>query len=249
MNIELIGIDGLPEIAPGADLGDLIVARVAAMGHSFSSSHVLVVTQKIVSKAEGRIVPLSSVEPSPFAALWAKTLHLDARLVELALRESRRIVRMDRGVLITETHHGFVCANAGVDVSNVSGGQTATLLPIDADASARALRAAIAARTGAEMAVVISDTFGRPWREGLVNIALGTAGIEPLHSFVGSTDPHGFSLQATVQAVADEVAAAAGLVSSKLSRTPVVLIKGLTYQRGMGTGRDLLRAPERDLFR
>jgi coenzyme F420-0:L-glutamate ligase/coenzyme F420-1:gamma-L-glutamate ligase len=249
MKVELIGIDELPEIEPGADLAGLIAARAAALGEPLRNSDLLVVTQKIVSKAEGRRVALSSVVPSAFALQWAANHGLDPRLVELVLRESRRIVRMDRGVLIVETHRGFVCANAGVDISNVAGGQAATLLPEDPDASARRIRDAIAARTGAEVAVLVSDTFGRPWREGLINVAIGAAGIEPLKSYVGATDPLGLPLQATIQAVADEIAAAAGLISSKLSRTPAVLVRGLSFESGSSGARGLLRPPERDLFR
>lgn len=248
MKIELIGIEGLPEIEQGTDLGALVLAHAAAVGARIRSSDLVVVTQKIVSKAEGRRVPLAGIAPSPFAERWARDHGLDPRLVELVLSESRRIVRMDKGVLIVETHGGFVCANAGVDVSNVSGGDMATLLPIDPDASAGRIRRAVAAG-GADVAVIISDTFGRPWREGLVNVAIGTAGLWPLKSYVGKIDPLGFPLQATVQALADEVAAAAGLVSSKLNRVPVVVVRGLDFEPGQGSGRDLLRLPERDLFR
>jgi coenzyme F420-0:L-glutamate ligase/coenzyme F420-1:gamma-L-glutamate ligase len=249
MRVELIGLEDLPEITKGADLAELIAGRAAAIGETFRSSDVVVITQKIVSKAEGRRVALSSVVPSTFAANWAESHHLDPRLVEVVLRESRRIVRMDRGVLIAETHRGFVCANAGVDISNVDGGETALLLPEDPDASAHRIREKLAARAGAEVAVIISDTFGRPWREGLVNVAVGAAGLAPLRSYVGAHDPLGLSLQATVEAVADEIAAAAGLVSSKLSRTPAVIVRGFAFDRGGGGARDLLRPPERDLFR
>jgi coenzyme F420-0:L-glutamate ligase/coenzyme F420-1:gamma-L-glutamate ligase len=248
VKIELVGLEGLPEIEPGTDVGALIVARAAALGEPLRSSDLVVVTQKIVSKAEGRRVPLLGIVPSSFAEQWARDHGLDPRLIELVLSQSRRIVRMDRGVLIVETHGGFVCANAGVDVSNVTGGDTATLLPVDPDASADRIRRTIAA-AGAEVAVIISDTFGRPWREGLVNVAIGAAGLWPLKSYVGQVDPRGFPLQATIQALADEVAAAAGLVSAKLNRIPVVVVRGLDFERGEGSGRDLLRAPDRDLFR
>lgn len=247
MNIQLIGIEGLPDVVPGDDIARLIAG--AATGESaIKSGDVVVVTQKIVSKAEGRLVRLADVAPSAFAQQWAARYRSDPRLVELVLRESRRIVRMDRGVLIVETHHGLVCANAGVDLSNVDGGATATLLPKDPDASAHQIRAGLLARASCTVAVIISDTFGRPWREGLVNVAIGTAGIAPLRSHVGARDPVGFPLQASIAGLADEVAAATGLVAGKLDRIPVVIARGLAYEAG-GSGRDLLRQPEGDLFR
>jgi coenzyme F420-0:L-glutamate ligase/coenzyme F420-1:gamma-L-glutamate ligase len=249
VKIEIAGIDGLPEIERGADLGALIATRAAAIGQPLRTSDLVVVTQKIVSKAEGRRVRLSSIEPSAFAEQWAAAHGLDPRIVELVMSESRRVVRMDRGVLIVETHGGFVCANAGVDLSNVTGGEEATLLPVDPDASARGIRASIAAQNGADVAVIISDTFGRPWREGLVNVAIGVAGMRPLKSYVGRTDPLGFPLQATIQALADEIAAAAGLVSSKLNRIPAVVVRGVDFDTDNGSARELLRAPDRDLFR
>jgi coenzyme F420-0:L-glutamate ligase / coenzyme F420-1:gamma-L-glutamate ligase len=247
MNIELIAIAGLPEIAPGDDIAQL-TADAARGENAIKGGDVVVVTQKIVSKAEGQLVRLAEVVPSAFAQQWGTRHRCDPRVVELVLRESRRIVRMDRGVLIVETHHGFVCANAGVDLSNVDGGETATLLPKDPDASAHKIREGLVARARCEVAVIISDTFGRPWREGLVNVAIGAAGIAPLHSHVGTRDPQGFPLQATITALADEVAAAAGLVAGKLNRVPVVLVRGLAYEGG-GSARDLLRRPEGDLFR
>jgi coenzyme F420-0:L-glutamate ligase/coenzyme F420-1:gamma-L-glutamate ligase len=247
MNIALIGIEGLPEVVPGDDVARLI-AEASSRQDPIKGGDVVVVTQKIVSKAEGQLVRLADVVPSAFAHQWGTRCRCDPRVVELVLRESRRIVRMDRGVLIVETHHGFVCANAGVDLSNVDGGQTATLLPKDPDASAHRIREGLIARAGCEVAVIISDTFGRPWREGLVNVAIGTAGIAPLHSHVGTRDSQGFPLQATIAGLADEVAAAAGLVAGKLNRIPVVLARGLAYEGG-GSGRDLLRQPQGDLFR
>lgn len=249
MKLELMGIEGLPEVVQGDDLAVMIFDGLSKMGDSLRQGDVLVVTQKVVSKAEGRLIALRDVVASPLAERWATACSCDPRVIELVLRESRRIVRMDRGVLITETHHGWVCANAGVDVSNVGGGETATLLPGDADASARRIREGLATRTGVELGVVVSDTFGRPWREGLVNFAIGIAGFSPLRSHIGDRDPQGFALQATVQAVADEVAAASGLVSGKLNRVPVVLVRGLPYEASAGSARDLIRPPERDLFR
>jgi coenzyme F420-0:L-glutamate ligase/coenzyme F420-1:gamma-L-glutamate ligase len=247
MKIELIAIEGMPEVVPGDDVAELI-ANAARGENALQTGDVVVVTQKIVSKAEGRLVRLSDVAPSVFAHQWGARYQCDPRVVELVLRESRRVVRMDRGVLIAETHHGFVCANAGVDLSNVDGGETATLLPTDPDASAHQIREGLIARAGRQVAIIVSDTFGRPWREGLVNVALGTAGIAPLKSYVGTRDSQGFPLQASILALADEAAAAAGLVSGKLNRVPVVLVRGLAFDGG-GSGRDLLRRPEGDMFR
>jgi coenzyme F420-0:L-glutamate ligase / coenzyme F420-1:gamma-L-glutamate ligase len=249
MKVELFAIEGLPDVAPGDDIAELIVLGIRKLGQRLELGDIVVVTQKIVSKAEGRLIRLAEITPSPFALQWATANGTDPRLVELVLRESRRVVRMDRGVIIAETHQGLVCANAGVDLSNVAGGEVATLLPIDPDASARRIRAGLHAVAGVEVPVIISDTFGRPWREGLVNVAIGVAGISPLRSYVGSRDPQGFPLQATVQALADELGAAAGLVSSKLNRTPAVLVRGILYESGSGSARDLIRAAERDMFR
>lgn len=249
MKLELTGIEGLPEVQRGADLAALIAGGASQMGDPLRRGDVVVVTQKIVSKSEGRIVPLADVVPSTFATQWARAHGGDPRLVELVLRESRRIVRMDRGVIITETHRGHVCANAGVDLSNVGGGDVASLLPEDADESARRIREGLAVRTGLELAVVVSDTFGRAFREGLVNVAIGVAGLRPLKSYVDARDPAGLTLRSTVQALADEVAAAAGLVAGKLNRTPVVIVRGLAYDAGEGSARTLQRDAERDLFR
>lgn len=249
MKVELFAIEGLPDVVPGDDIAELIAIGIRRLGERLVPGDIVVVTQKIVSKAEGRMIRLSEVAPSAFAVQWGTANGTDPRVVELVLRESRRIVRMDRGVLITETHQGLVCANAGVDLSNVAGGEVATLLPVDPDASARRIRTGLHAAAGVEVPIVISDTFGRPWREGLVNVAIGVAGLSPLRSYVGSRDPQGFPLQATVEALADELGAAAGLVSSKLNRTPAVLVRGILYDAGEGSSLDLLRAPERDMFR
>jgi coenzyme F420-0:L-glutamate ligase/coenzyme F420-1:gamma-L-glutamate ligase len=249
MKLELIGIEGLPEFEPGADIAALVADATSRLGERLGRGDVVVITQKIVSKAEGRLVAFRDVVPSPFASAWGKEHGQDPRLVELVLRESRRIVRMDRGLIIAETHHGFVCANAGVDISNVSGGEVAALLPQDPDASARRIRDALVERAGVELAVVITDTFGRAFREGLANVAIGVAGLLPLRSYVDATDPAGLSLKATIQAVADELASACGLVARKLNRIPAVIVRGLSYDPGEGSIRDLLRAPARDLFR
>jgi coenzyme F420-0:L-glutamate ligase/coenzyme F420-1:gamma-L-glutamate ligase len=207
------------------------------------------VTHKIVSKAEGRLVDLRSVEPSAFAKGFAARYGRDPRQIEVVLRESRRVVRMERGLIIAETHHGFVCANAGVDASNVPGDDTVCLLPVDPDASAARLREALRARIESDLAVIISDSFGRPWREGITNVAIGVAGMEPLADYRGRRDPYGYPLEASILAVADELAAAAELVMGKTEGMPVAIIRNYPYKPGPGRALDLLMAPERDLFR
>ncbi len=249
MTVSIVAIEGLPEVRPGDDLAPLIVDAVQRQGLAFQASDVLVVTQKIVSKAEGRIVDLETVEPGPFATQIAEQWEKDARVVEIVLRESARIVRIGHGVMICETKHGLICANAGVDASNVEKVGTVTLLPVDPDASAETLRRRIEQATGASLAVIITDTFGRPWREGHVNFAIGVAGMLPLHDYTGQTDPAGYELRVTSMAVADELAAAAELAQGKLDRMPVALVRGYDYPRGCGAARDLLRDPEKDLFR
>ena len=233
-NMTLTGIEGLPEIGEGDDLGRLIVEAAEAQGAGVTDGDVLVVTQKIVSKAEGRVLDLRTVEPSPQAQAFADAWEKDARVVEVALRESVRVVRMENGVLITETRHGFVCANSGVDASNVGrgGGDHVVLLPVDSDASADRIRRAVREIAGVEVAVIVSDTFGRPWREGAGNVAIGAAGIDPLWDYRGESDNDGRELHSTVIAVADEIAAAAELVTNKLTRVPVALVRGYPYRRG-----------------
>jgi len=238
---------GLPEVAPGDDLARLLIEATQRQKLVFRQGDVVVVAQKIVSKAEGRIVRLDSVEPSERAERWAAQYQKEPRVTEIILREASRIVRMERGVIIAKTHHGFVCANAGVDVSNVPTG-TASLLPENPDRSAHALREQLTRAFGVPLAVIISDTFGRPWREGLVNVALGVAGMTPLVDYRGQHDTHGKTLQATVVALADELAAASGLVMGKLNRIPVAVLQGVTMPKGTGTGSDLIRPKERDLF-
>lgn len=245
---EVIGIEGLPEIGAGADLGRLIAEAAARQGTPLQAADLLVVSQKIVSKAEGRIVRLSGVIPSPQAEVLARELGRDSRLIEVILGESRRVVRQDKGVLIVETHHGWVCANAGVDQSNVDA-DTACLLPEDSDRSARELRDGLRTLTGHDLGIIIADTFGRPWREGLTNVAIGVAGLEPLKSYLGEKDPAGHVLQATILALADELASAAEPIMGKLDRIPVVIIRGLNWPRGESGSRPLLRDPARDLFR
>jgi coenzyme F420-0:L-glutamate ligase/coenzyme F420-1:gamma-L-glutamate ligase len=245
---EVLAVTGLPEVRPGDDLCALIVESAQRQGTPLRSGDVLVVGQKIVSKAEGRLLRLADVQASPAAVSMAAQLGRDARLVEVILRESRRIVRMDRGVLITETHHGWVCANAGVDQSNVDR-DTVALLPEDSDRSARRLREQIRERTGAEVGLIIADTFGRPWREGLTNVAIGVSGVAPLRSYLGLKDEAGRELQATILAVADELASAAELVMGKLDRVPVAIVRGLPLVSTDEGSKPLLRDPARDLFR
>lgn len=246
--IRIIGIPGVPEVKTGDDLAALIADAVRRASIEIASGDIFVVTQKVVSKAEGRLVRLADVTPSPLARCWAADLGKDPRIIEVVLGEARRIVRMDRGVLIAETAHGFVCANAGVDASNVSEGSVA-LLPRDPDASARGLCGALCKAFDRPVAVIISDTFGRPWREGVVNVALGVAGVDPLVDYRGQTDPHGHLLQTTVVASADELAAAAELVMGKTAGVPVAIIQGSRCRQGEGSGRALLRPADRDLFR
>lgn len=245
---EVIGVEGISEVRPGDDLAAIVLETAARQGTPLAGGDILVIGQKIVSKAEGRLLRLPDITPSAVALALAPGLGRDARLVEVILRESRRVVRMDKGVLITETHHGWICANAGVDQSNVDA-DTVALLPEDPDRSARALRDAVRARTGAEVAVIIADTFGRPWREGLTNVAIGLAGLVPLRSYLGEPDSAGRPLQATILAVADELAGAAELVMGKLDRIPVAIVRGLALSPGEEGSKSLLRDPARDLFR
>ena len=237
--IELIPLEGIPEVAPGDDLGALVAAALRAGGIGLRDDDVLVVTQKVVSKAEGRVVELASVEPGPEARAWAERWDKDPRQVELVLRESAEVVRMaEGGLIIGRTRHGWVCANAGVDLSNVGGGDVATLLPDDADRSARRLRDQLGELVGARPAIVISDSFGRPWRNGIVNVAIGAAGMEALTDLRGTPDAAGREMRATIIAVADELASAADLAGGKTAQRPVVLVRGFRYQP--------LRDPEDD---
>jgi coenzyme F420-0:L-glutamate ligase/coenzyme F420-1:gamma-L-glutamate ligase len=246
--IRVIAVPGMPEVRAGDDLASLIVAALRGASLEVFDGDVFVVAQKVVSKSEGRLARLDLIEPSPLARQWAALYEKDARVVEVVLRESSRIVRMDRGVLICQTRHGFICANAGVDASNVPEGFVA-LLPEDADASAQRLRSLLERALGAQLAVIISDTFGRPWRQGLVNVALGVAGLAPIIDYRGRTDWCGRQLRVTEIAVADELASAAELVMGKTEGVPVAIIRGFKYDQAEGTGRDLIRPPEQDLFR
>jgi coenzyme F420-0:L-glutamate ligase/coenzyme F420-1:gamma-L-glutamate ligase len=247
--VELVALDGIPEVSAGDDLGALIAEAAGATGIELADGDVLVVTQKIVSKAEGRLVELASVEPSPLAVDWASRWGRDARQVEVVLRESAAIVRMGPGgLIISRTRHGLVCANAGVDVSNVGGGEVASLLPEDPDRSARAIREAVRVRTGSSPGVVISDSFGRPWRNGIVNVAIGAAGIETLVDLRGQPDAAGREMRATVIAVADELASAADLVGGKTAQRPVVVVRGYAWRPSEAGASVLVMEPERDLF-
>jgi coenzyme F420-0:L-glutamate ligase/coenzyme F420-1:gamma-L-glutamate ligase len=236
-------------VHPGDDLAALILRATDEQALAFEDGDIVVVTQKVVSKAEGRIVSLESVAPGAFARQIADQWGKDARLVEVVLGESARIVRMGHGVMICETKHGFICANAGVDSSNMESLGTVALLPIDSDASARRIRAEIEKAVGVSVAVVVTDTFGRPWREGHVNFAIGVAGMLPLHDYTGEHDPAGYELRVTSMAIADELAAAAELAHGKLDRVPVAVVRGYEYPKGEGSSRDLLRDAEKDLFR
>jgi len=251
--ILVVGLAGIPEVSAGDDLACLIAEASERQNTPIEPGDILVVTQKIVSKAEGRIILLGEVKPSPAAIQLSEGHHRDPRHTEIILRESARIVRMDKGNIISETHHGFKCANAGVDASNVPGDGTVALLPIDPDASAERIREDIMDRLGRDVAVIVSDTFGRPWREGAVNVAIGVAGMDPLMDYMGKADAYGRIMRSTLIAVADELAATAELVTGKVGGVPVALIRGYPYQpadpkthRGAMA---LIRPPERDMFR
>jgi coenzyme F420-0:L-glutamate ligase/coenzyme F420-1:gamma-L-glutamate ligase len=240
-------VDG--EIRRGDSLSGKLLAAAKRARVRLQDGDILVVKHKVVSKAEGTMVALAEIRPSAAARAWGRRFGVDARVTELALRESRRVVRRKNRVLITQTRHGFVCANSGVDVSNVDGGRHAVLLPKDPDRSARKLRSEIKKKLGAEIAVIVSDSFGRPWREGLTEVAIGVAGMRPLIDYRGRRDPYGYSLHATVDAVADELACAAGLVCGKLASTPACIIRGFSYRRGNGSAQELIRPAKYDLFR
>jgi len=247
--VRLIALRGLPEVRRGADLAALLVRAAQQRGERFEPGDVLVLAQKIVSKAEGRTVALASIKkPSVLAREWAPRLGQDPRVIEVVLRESRRVVRMTERALIVETRHGFVCANAGVDRSNVPGEQV-TLLPADPDASARRIAASLRRRTGVAVPVIVSDTFGRPWRMGLVNVAIGSHGLRVLEDLRGTRDALGHRLRATIIAVGDELAAAAGLLMGKKDGVPAVIVRGYRYRVSRETAQKLLRPPAEDMFR
>jgi coenzyme F420-0:L-glutamate ligase/coenzyme F420-1:gamma-L-glutamate ligase len=250
--VEILAPDGIPEIEPGADLPGLVLAALEGdprIGR-LREDDVLVVTQKVVSKAEGAVVDLETVEPRPEATEFAQRWDRDARQVEVVMREAARIVRMERGVLITETHHGFVCANGGVDASNVgpSSGHVVTLLPRDPDGSAARIREAVRERMGVDVPVIVSDSFGRPWRWGIVDVAIGVSGLLPLEDLRGAPDHDGRVMRSTVRAVADELASAAELGFGKTAGRPVALVRGAAFTRGEGSIRDVVMPRELDLF-
>jgi coenzyme F420-0:L-glutamate ligase/coenzyme F420-1:gamma-L-glutamate ligase len=244
MRIEIVALSNLPEVRRGDDLAALIRDGAKKEQQPIDRSVVLAVAQKIVSKAEGAMADLRKIQPSTFAQSWASEWGKDPRLIELILSESRRILKMDRGILITETRLGHVCANAGVDQSNVEGDNFATVLPKDPDASAVRLRKELGCG-----AVIVTDTFGRPWREGLVDVAIGVAGLAPLEDYRGSLDRRGRKLTGTIVAVADQLAAAAGILMRKPVGCPVVLLRGFDWKAAEGSARALIRNREEDLFR
>ena len=244
-----IPLNGIPEIETGMDLAQIVIGGAKTSGVLVEDGDIIIVAAKIVSKAEGRFVRIEDVEPTPFAYGSAKLLDKDPRVVEIILNETLRIIKMEKGKLIVENMYGVICANAGVDLSNVDGGEFALLLPEDPDETAKLLHDRLKAELGTEAAVIITDTVGRPWRDGLVQIAIGCYGIGPLKDYRGSRDSRGFDLQATVLAQADELSSAAGLLLGKTEGVPVVLIKGYGYERSTEGAKRLLRKPEDDLFR
>ncbi len=247
--LEVFGVTGLPEIESGDDIASQIVDAAATSGSPISDRDVVVITSKIVSKAEGCAIELDEVEPSAFARAWAQRWEKDPRVVEVVLRESKRIIRQIGPVLITETHHGFCCANSGVDQSSSGAHGRVLVLPKDSDSSARRFRARFA-ELGVDVSVVISDTFGRPWREGQTDVAIGIAGMNPLYSYIGQHDPHGHEFRVQEICVADELAAAAELVKGNTSRVPVAVIRGHDWTTDDDASMaPVLRDAERDLFR
>jgi coenzyme F420-0:L-glutamate ligase/coenzyme F420-1:gamma-L-glutamate ligase len=241
-------VNGIKRIEPGDQLGEIIAEALQKTGLQLIDDDVVVVTQKVVSKSEGRLVMLEQVKPTKKARDLAAELKKDPKMVELVLRESTRVVRKGHGVLITETRHGFVCANSGVDVSNVEKGY-ASLLPLDPDASARRIRKSLERATARRLAVIVSDTFGRPWREGQTDVAIGCSGIAPSETLAGKKDPYGYVLKVTQPAVVDELASAAELVMKKLSLVPVAIVRGAKYRRSESGARSLIRKRSLDLFR
>lgn len=246
--VRVIGVPGIPEAHPGDDAGTMIL-DCCARSCPLQPGDIVVITHKVISKCEGQLVDLRDIEPSPFAIQFAERVGKDPRHVEIVLRESARVVRMDRGLIIAESHLGLVCANAGVDASNVPGDETVCLLPRDPDASASAVRRTFQAALGFDVPVIITDSFGRPWRDGIVNIAIGVSGLRPLADYRGQVDDNGMLLQASVLAVADEIAAASELVMGKIARIPVAIVRGYPYQPGEGSARELQMPPQRDMFR
>jgi len=248
-DLRIIPIPFSDEVRQGDSLMEKLVQAMQRNRVSLARGDILLVKHKVVSKAEGRLVDLSSVKPSASSRAWGKRYGVDARVFEVALAQSKRTVRRKRGVLITETRHGLICANSGVDVSNVDGGRHALLLPEDPDRSARGLHQELKKHLKLSIPVIITDTFGRPWREGLTEVAIGVAGMRALHDDRGRRDPYGYTLRVTLEAVADELACAAGLVCGKLARTPACIIRGFPHRAGPGSARELIRPAAKDLFR
>ena len=251
--VHVVALDGIPEVREGDDLGALIgdaIERTSEVA-PLTGDDVLVVTQKVVSKAEGAVVDLETVTPGPEATEFARQFDRDARQVQVVLDQAVRVVRMANGVLITETPHGFVCANGGVDASNVGpeSGSMVTLLPADPDASAGQIRRAIRARFGVDVPVIVSDSFGRPWRWGIMDVAIGVSGLMPLEDLRGQPDADGRIMRSTVRAVADELASAAELAFGKTSGRPVAIVRGAAFDRGEGSIRDVVMPASTDLFR
>jgi len=246
--IRAIPIEGMGEVRPGDDIVLLILSALRSKRRRFEAGDILVITHKIISKAEGQIVPLASVNPSRKAITWAQKYKLDPRLTEIAWKQGS-IVRQHHGVTITETAHGFVCANSGVDASNVDGGTSVVLLPRDPDQSAQRIFATLNKKLGFAVPVIITDSFGRAWREGLTEVAIGLAGMRAFRDSRGARDPYGYKLKVTLEASADELAGLAGLACGKLTRLPACIIRGYPFQAGRGRARDLIRARERDMFR
>lgn len=247
--VRVVGLDGIPEVQAGDDLIAMIGDAIETSGTGLEDGDIVIITHKIVSKAEGQLVDLNTIEPSALALTFARRWNKDPRQTEVVLRESVRILRMERGVMICETRHGFICANAGVDASNVPGDGSVCLLPAHPDDSAATIRDGLTARFGVAPAVIITDSFGRPWRRGITNVAIGVAGMLPIADYRGATDAWGYDLRVTIMAVADELACTAELVAGKTDARPVALVRGYAYPRGHGAARDLILEAEKDLFR
>jgi coenzyme F420-0:L-glutamate ligase/coenzyme F420-1:gamma-L-glutamate ligase len=248
-DLQIIPIAFTDELRPGDSLAVKLLEALSSAHRKLKLGDILIVKHKIVSKVEDRLIDLRRMKSSTKSRNWASRYKLDPRVTELALREGKRIVRIKKGVLITETRHGLICANSGVDVSNVNGGSHALLLPVDPDRSAAQLHRELKKRLLLSIPVIITDSFGRAWREGLTEAAIGLAGMKPLHDYRGRRDPHGYRLRVTMEAVADELACAAGLVCGKLARTPACIVRGFEYRPGRGSARELIRPAARDLFR
>ncbi len=250
--LSVIALEGIPEVRPGDDLAAMLIASVRATDRvlPLAEDDVLVVTQKVVSKAEGAVVDLTAVEPRAEAVAFAERWDRDARQLEVVLREARRIVRMSHGVLITETNHGFICANGGIDASNMGpgSGNVVTLLPADPDASADLIRAAVRSALGVDVPVIISDSFGRPWRWGITDVAIGVSGMLPIDDMRGTPDADGRIMRSTIRATADEIATAAELALGKTGRRPAAIVRGARPTRGEGRIADVLMPREFDLF-